>query len=214
MKKILYSLTFLFVLQLSVFAQEDDEWYGFDYKEAGISNTEFELVKERGMSRKELEMLLEYGIMPSEYYSEPWKKLGVSKTEWLNSKKAGMEDDDMDRRVYTQSKFNYMPIVSFVLPGFYQFKTDRYKFGGALSGIAATSLLLTFLHQEETQSSTEADPEYSIYPIYPIIVLLCMGTSAVDAYLGTRYHDNQGAARFSFNLSPNLEPSALFSLDF
>ncbi|MBF0429863.1 MAG: hypothetical protein HQK83_01180 [Fibrobacteria bacterium] len=208
---------FLCLILLSIASAEDDstqdEWFGFKPEEAGITTSEFDLVKEKGMSKKELLDLLELGVMPSEYFSEPWEKLGVSKSEWLQSKEQGMEDGDIDRSVYTGSKFNTMPIISFVLPGYYAYKTERFKYGGTMTGIFVLSVLLTFIHQEETGVGT-TKTEKNINPIYPVIGLMTMIWSSVDAYLGTRFKSNADASRFSLNVSVLPQAQASFSLDF
>ncbi|MFC1584617.1 hypothetical protein ACFL5V_03615 [Fibrobacterota bacterium] len=211
-KYVLGLLTFFICLEPAVFA-DDDEWQGFSYEEAGITTAEYEMVREKGMSRKELLKLLEYGVMPQEYFSEPWKKLGVSKTEWIMAKKQGMEDMDIDRRVYTRSYVNYDLIVSFFLPGFYAYKTKRYKYGGAMTGVFLISTILTFTHKRETARDTQ-HPEKHIIIAYPIIAFCSMVWSASDAFIKTRYRDNRDASRFSLNIIPSTSPSVTFSYSF
>ncbi len=183
-------LVFLALLSpISGFSQVPDEWEGLTYEDLGISQEEFQKVRESGMSKTRLYMLLELGITPNEYFSEPWKRLGVTKAHWLNEKKAGMEDDDIDRSYRKDAGSNFSPLITFVLPGHYQYRTDRFWYGFTLSAIAATSAILTFAH---THSVTG-----DIQPIYPIVMLGSMFWSAADAFLDTRYVDNQEAGRFS-----------------
>lgn len=204
-KKILVLCFFLNLAALNAFA---DEWENTTAEDMGISQEEFMKVKESGMSKSRFLKLLEVGISPNEYFSEPWKKLGVTEDHWLNEKKAGMADDDIDRSYRKQDANNLTPFISFVLPGFYQYKTNRTYLGLGLSTVAVAGIALTFIHKN---SETK-----SIYPVYPIMSVLAMIYSAGDAYLGTRYVDNQEAGRFSWNLGLNSEggPSALLSLGF
>ncbi len=187
------ALLAILVYTTSVSVHAFDEWQNVNYDDLGITQAEYQRVKESGMSKAKLLELLEYGIMPNEYFSQPWKKLGVSEQKWISEKKAGMEDDDIDRRYRRQAAHNYDPFVSFVLPGYYQYKTGEFTHGGILSGIAVTGLMLTFLHTDRTGS---------IYPIYPITALVSALWSAGNAYMDTRYQHNEDASRFSLDFGP------------
>jgi hypothetical protein len=185
-----------------------DEWENTTAEDMGISQEEFQKVKESGMSKSKFLKLLEVGISPNEYFSEPWKKLGVTEEHWLSEKKGGMADDDIDRSYRKQDANNMTPFISFVLPGYYEYKTHKTLFGASLTTLAVAGIALTFLH---TNKET-----HSIYPFYPIVAVGAMLTSAGDAYMGTRFVDNQEAGRFSWNLglNPLGGPSALLSLNF
>jgi len=204
-KKILVLCLFLNLVAIKVFA---DEWENTTAEDMGISQEEFQKVKESGMSKAKFLKLLEVGISPNEYFSEPWKKLGVTEDHWLNEKKAGMADDDIDRSYRKQDANNLTPFISFILPGYYQYKTNRTYLGLGLSTVAVAGIALTFIHK-----NTETK---SIYPVYPIMSVLAMVYSAGDAYIGTRFVDNQEAGRFSWNLglNPDGGPAALLSLRF
>ena len=208
MLRIKTALALAFALSISAVPALANEWEGVTPEEMGISQEEFQKVKESGMSKAKFLKLLEVGISPNEYFSEPWKKLGVTEDHWLNEKKAGMADDDIDRSYRKQDANNLIPFVSFVLPGYYSYKNNRLYSGLTLSGLTVAGLALTFIH---TNSETE-----SIYPIYPIVAVSAMLWSAGEAYLGTRYVDNQDAARFSLNLglTGGGGPAALLSLGF
>ena len=185
-----------------------DEWENTTAEDMGISQEEFQKVKESGMSKTKFLKLLEVGISPNEYFSEPWKKLGVTEDHWLTEKKAGMADDDIDRSYRKQDANNLIPFISFILPGYYQYKTNKTYFGLGLSTVAVAGIALTFIHQNKET--------HTIYPYYPIATVLAMIVSAGDAYLGTRYVDNQEAGRFSWNLGwmPEGGASAALSLGF
>ena len=193
---------------------EDDQWQGFDFQDAGITAAEFDKVKASGMSRKRLEELLEYGIMPSEYFSEPWKKLGVSEASWINSKKQGMEDADIDRTLYTSQRFNWMPVTSFFLPGYYHYKTGRYKMGGLLSALAVTGLVLTFVDMDETATGSNTEQKRRVKLHWPILAFGAAVWSSFDAYRGTRYSHYRDAERFTLDIIPSKEPKVEFSVRF
>jgi hypothetical protein len=204
------ALVLVLLLSLGVagpFAQAS-EWDGVSPEDMGISQEEFQMVKESGMSKAKFLRLLELGISPNEYFSQPWKKLGVTEDHWINEKRAGMADDDIDRSYRKQTTNNVTPFISFMLPGYYQYKTNKTYKGLALSSLAVGGIALTALHRN---SETDA-----IYPQYLIITGVAMLWSAGEAYLGTRYVDNQEAARFSFDvgLGQGGGPAALLSLGF
>jgi hypothetical protein len=205
LKKALILAVLLLIPNAKVFA---DEWDNTSAEDMGISQEEFQKVKESGMSKSRFLKLLEVGISPNEYFSEPWKKLGVTEEHWLREKKGGMADDDIDRNYRKQDANNMMPFLSFILPGYYQYKTQRPIFGASLSGLAVAGIALTFIHKDKESKN--------IIPFYPIVALGAMLTSAGDAYLGTRYLDNQEAGRFSWNLGLNgfEGPAALLSFRF
>lgn len=206
MKKVLVLALLLGFSSFKAYA--DDEWANTSAEELGISQEEYQRVKESGMSKSRFLKLLEFGISPNEYFSEPWKKLGVTEDHWINEKKAGMADDDIDRSYRKQDANNLAPFVSFLLPGYYEFKTGKKYTGLALSSLAVGGIAATILIRNEETNS--------INPIFPIITLGAMVWSAGNAYLGTRYVDNQEAGRFSMNLGLNENggPTALFSLIF
>ncbi|HKP94691.1 MAG TPA: hypothetical protein VJ385_02935 [Fibrobacteria bacterium] len=201
-------LLVLLLLNITALKAYANEWENTTAEDMGISQEEFQKVKESGMSRSKFLKLLEVGISPNEYFSEPWKKLGVTEDHWLNEKKAGMADDDIDRSYRKQDANNLTPFISFVLPGYYEYRTNKTYLGLGLSTVAVAGIALTFLHKN---SETK-----SIYPYYPLATLVAMLVSAGDAYLGTRYVDNQEAGRFSWNLglSQDGAPAALLSLGF
>jgi len=208
-----YALVFYTITSLSTIAvAKDNEWKGFDYRQAGITSAELMLVKKNGMSRKKLIELLEYGIMPNEYFSEPWKRLGVSKSAWLTAKKQGMEDMEIDRSVYTSTNANFIPLISFVLPGFYAYKSGRYKYGGLMTGIFMSSITLAIIHQEKNEIGGHTKKKIRI--IYPLIAFCTMIWSASDAFIGTRTSHNPGTSRFSFDLTPSGEPIINWSFNF
>ena len=178
----------------------EEDWGAMTPEELGISADEFVKVKESGMPKSKLLHLLEVGVSPNEYFSEPWKKLGVSEDHWMNEKTAGMEDDDINRAYRKQQSNVVDPLIAFVLPGYYHYKTKKLYWGLGLSTTAAACIALTFLHQDK-----ETKNETHIRPIYPIGLLVTMIVSSGYALVHTRYVDNQEAQRFSWDAGPTLE---------
>lgn len=194
MRNILVS-TVLGLLLLAAQAVQADEWEGLKPEDLGISMDEFRMVREKGMSRNTLMHLLEVGVSPNEYFSEPWKKLGVTEDHWLSEKKAGMEDDDINKAFRKGQSNSLDPIVAFILPGYYHYRTKKPYVGLGFSTVAAAGLALTFLHKDE---SVKGEP--TVRMIYPIMVLVSMIGSAGYALVQTRFIDNQEAQRFSYQV--------------
>lgn len=190
-KSILTVFPFVFYLLLGMAQANPHEWDNTTPEELGITNSEFDMVKKHGMSKSRLLQLLEIGILPSEYFSEPWKKLGVTESHWIAEKEAGMSDEDIDQSYRRQESGNFDPVITFFLPGFYQYKTSQTWHGAALTATFLAGGALTFLHTDKTGS---------VYPTYPIAAFVAMIWSAGDAYMGTRFTDNPEAGRFSWNL--------------
>ena len=128
-----------------------ENWGSTTAEELGITQAEFKKVKESGMSKSRLLKLLEIGVTPNEYFSEPWKKLGVTESYWLSQKKVGFADDDMNQTYHRSQSAELAPFVSFVLPGFYQYQSHRPVLGAALSATAVASVAtLVLAHKEVT----------------------------------------------------------------
>ena len=167
-----------------------ESWGSTSAEELGISQGEFKKVKESGMSKSQLLHLLEIGVSPNEYFKEPWKQLGVTESYWLSQRKMGMKDDDFNGSYHRQQSSELTPLIAFLLPGYYHYQTHRPYTGALLSTLAAGSVAVLAFDRD-------------IPPAYPITVLAAaMLWSAGDAFIKTRYSDNQDAKRFSFNLVP------------
>lgn len=166
----------------------DAEKWGSETPEGlGITQTEFRIVKETGMSKSFLLLLLEIGIRPNEYFKQPWKQLGVTEAYWLNQRRSGMCDDDINRSFHQNKSGEMAPLISFVLPGYYHYQTQRPITGGLITALAVGSVGVLIVNKENR--------------IYPAATLIAsMIWSATDAFIHTRFADNQDARRFSFNL--------------
>ncbi len=200
----LFSLFLIITLANNL--QAASEWDGVKPDELGITTSEFEMVKAKGISKQKLMELLEIGILPSEYFSEPWKKLGVTESHWYAEKKAGMADDDIDQSYRRQETNNFDPAISLFLPGYFQYKTGRPLYGATLTSIFILGTTLTFVHKDATDN---------IIPAYPIFAVAAMFWSFGDALMATRYGDNPEAKRYSIftNLAPG-QASAILHYQF
>lgn len=123
-------LALLLALTLAPSAWSEDEfadnpWLGFDYQEMGLTQFEFQKVKESGMTREKLIHLLEIGIYPREYFNKPWLKLGVDEETWIEERSEGMSDEDIDRSYDLATQGDQWAWSSLIVPSYYQWKTDQ-----------------------------------------------------------------------------------------
>ncbi len=198
MKKFLFPVI---ALCFSVsFAQFDDEWADFDYEHAGLSQTEFQNVKESGMSKDKLLHLLEIGIRPSVYLKEPWKDLGVSEAEWLEQREGGMEDSEIDRTYKNQAGSQGFAYLSILLPSLYQWSTDQVVKAVAMNVLEASAIGLTvFL---ATNGSTDGQWTWGLGAIAVVHIW-----SFADAILTSQWDNNPDARNFSWGIMPTGKDS-------
>lgn len=77
-------------------AQEfNDPWGSFNAEHWGISQTEFQEIRQSRLSPEKTIELLSLGIRPREYLSSPWKSLGISEKAWLEGRDLGFEDSEL-----------------------------------------------------------------------------------------------------------------------
>jgi len=181
------------------FAQsdDDDEWADFDYQHAGLSQVEYQKVKESGMSKKKLLHLLEIGVRPGTYLQEPWKDLDVSESEWLEQRASGMEDADIDRTYKNNSGNQGLAYLSFLLPSYYQWKTDEMAKAIAMNVLEASFIGLTvFLYKSDSGG------ENSWIQIGIPFIAINHLWSGIDALLATMWDNNPTAKGFSWGIVP------------
>ena len=181
------------------FAQfDDDEWADFDYQHAGLSQTEFQNVKESGMSKDKLMYLLEIGVRPSVYLQEPWKDLGVSEKEWLSERAGGMEDSDIDRTYKNKAGDQGLAYLSFLVPSLYQWATDDMIFAIAMDVSYISAWVFTILALEEWDERIQFG--------VPLIAAIHLW-SGIDALLATQWDSNPDAKNFSWGIMPTGKKS-------
>jgi len=197
MKKLLLPIIALCFSMSFAQSDDDDEWADFDYQHAGLSQVEFQKVKESGMNKKKLLHLLEIGVRPGTYLQEPWNDLGVSESEWLEQRANGMEDADIDRTYKNNIANQNLAYLSFVLPSFYQWKTDEMAKAIAMSVLEAFSIGITvFLYQSDTDGSSN----WILYGV-PLIAAVHLW-SGIDALVTTQWDNNPTAKTFSWGIVP------------
>jgi len=199
MKKFLFPVIAL-CFSMSFAQFEDDEWADFDYEHAGLTQTEFQNVKEAGISKEKLMHLLEIGVRPSVYLKDPWKDLGVSESEWLEQRANGMEDSEIDRTYKNQAGSQGLAYLSFLLPSLYQWNTDQTAKAVAMNILEACTIFLTvFL---ATSGSTEGQWVYGAGSIAAVHVW-----SGADAILSSQWDNNPDARNFSWGIIPTGKKS-------
>ncbi len=197
MKKLLLPIIALCFSMSFAQSDDDDEWADFDYQHAGLSQVEFQKVKESGMGKKKLLHLLEIGVRPGTYLQEPWKDLDVSESEWLEQRANGMEDADIDRTYKNNIGNQNLAYMSFLLPSFYQWKTDEMAKAIAMNVLEASTIGLTvFLYKSDSDGSSN----WILYGI-PLIVAVHLW-SGIDALVATQWDNNPTAKTFSWGIVP------------
>lgn len=105
--------------------QKKDPWHGFDWQEAGLTQSEFQAVKAADLAREKVFFLIEIGVRPALYLQKPWVRLGVSEEYWLEERAAGMEDSDIDRTYDRIDQGRLAAGVSLLLPSWYQWRAHQ-----------------------------------------------------------------------------------------
>jgi len=205
MKKLLFPIIALcFSVSFAQFEEdefEENEWANFDYQHAGLTQIEFQNVKESGMSKEKLLHLLEIGVRPADYLKEPWKSLGVTEKEWLEERAGGMDDSDIDRTYSNRSGDQGLAYLSFLVPSLYQWYTGQIAksiFIDALYGSAWFSFFYL-------KSNSEGDEKLWTYGL--IFVGAVHLFSGIDALISTLWDSNPDARNFSFGIMPTGKDS-------
>ena len=169
-----------------------ENWGSTTASDLGITQAEFTKVKEAGMPKAKLLRLLEIGVRPDEYFGEPWKKLGVTENYWLSERKQGFDDEEVNASFREQPSGAFNSFLFFVLPGYYHFQTHRPYAGALLSTLAVGGVSLWAI-----------DGGKKIPVAIPAgLIATSLIWSAADAFIHTRFADNQDAKRFTLNFAP------------
>jgi len=197
MKKLLLPMIALcFSMAFAQFDDDDDgEWADFDYRHAGLTQIEFQNVKESGMSKEKLLHLLEIGVRPSVYLQEPWTDLGVSESQWLSERSKGMDDADIDRTYKNQAGNQSLAYLSFLLPSLYQWSIDETAKAIAINLAHAATIGLTVV----LYSKGDTDSQW-IYGLLGVAVVHIW--SGTDALFATQWDNNPEARNFSWGILP------------
>jgi hypothetical protein len=170
------------------------EWDNFNYEEMGMTQWEFQQVREAGISKDKLMSLIELGVRPSEYLQRPWEPLGVTEPQWLAERGKGMEDSDIDRSYRNKAQNQSYAYWSALVPSLYQWKTGKITQAITMDAIwLASAGVFAYL----AVSTPEADEAYAILPLLAMHVW-----SFADGLIETQWENNPDANRFSWGIAP------------
>jgi len=198
---------------------DDDENERTKY---GMSQSEWQMFKESGLSVTQLEKLLECGISMGEYSSRPWLSLGVAEKDWIAERCKGLVDEDI--QAFHEGGDNDLSIImAFALPGSYHWSKHSYPTAAALSSAAFISLTLFFLFPEEideppaitaggNNSGQRQVTEYK-RPVFLVVTLADMILSAVLAYRDANKTKASTGSEPDQKPEPKPEPKSSLRLD-
>jgi len=172
------------------------EWEGFKYEDMGLTQWEFQQVRESGLSKEKLLSLLELGVRPTEYLQKPWEPLGVTEQQWLAERGKGMEDSDIDRSYRNTNKNQDYAYWSLLVPSLYQWKAGKASEAISMDAIELAAVgTMAYL----IVSTSTPDELYTIPFILGVHVW-----SFADGLMDTRWENNPDANRFSWGIMPTL----------
>jgi hypothetical protein len=220
--------TRILVLVLSLFIicpaqlkfSDDDETERTKY---GMSQSEWQMFKESGLSVTQLEKLLECGISMGEYSSRPWLSLGVAEKDWIAERCKGMVDEDI-QAFHERGDNDFSIILAFLLPGSYHWAKHSYPTAAALSSVAVISLSLFFLVPQQIDEPAQATvgntnmgqttTTESKQPVFLVITLADMILSSVLAYKDWNKTKSGAGGEPEQKSEPKPEPKSSLKLDF
>jgi hypothetical protein len=129
------------------------------WEQYGLSKTEWQMIKDNKIPLKKVEELLKSGISISEYIDKPWVKFHLSEKAYINKRRSGLSAYDIeleqtsDRGTWkndnkktlhsevSSSSGNRDLLISFVLPGYQQFRIHHKWRGRIMTSIAVGSVV-------------------------------------------------------------------------
>ncbi|OGS36458.1 MAG: hypothetical protein A2293_00035 [Elusimicrobia bacterium RIFOXYB2_FULL_49_7] len=194
MKRLTLVLAAVFFVSLSVplFSQlqldDQDEAERVHY---GLSQAEWQMFKQSGMSITELERLVECGITMNEYNSRPWMSVGVSEKMWIQEKCKGMSNEGI-QAFHEKGEGDHGVLFAFLLPGSYHWLNKSYGKATLLSSTFALSVSFYFLLplKEDVTPSSTVDGGHSGTEIRktrrPAFIIIAAGDMLLSAILAYR----------------------------
>lgn len=170
------------------------EWEGFKYEDMGLTQWEFQQVRDAGISKEKLLSLLELGVRPTEYLQKPWESLGVTEAQWLAERGKGMDDSDIDRSYRNKAQNQSYAYWSIVVPSLYQWKVGKTTNAITMDALWLLSVSATVYLAVNTEA---ADEMYMVPFILGVHVW-----SFAEGLLETRWENNPDANRFSWGVFP------------
>lgn len=152
MKRVFFLI--LFLLSVTIAQDEVKPW-----EKLGLSQTEWKMIKDAGMSIKKVESLLKDGIGIEEYLSKPWENYGLTESEWIKKRRSGMTNYDIqlessiqndglgpDTKNGIRSDFSSMSgngqmVSSLFLPGYQQIRAGKKNRGILMVSLAGGAVV-------------------------------------------------------------------------
>ncbi len=166
-----------------------------EYEKLGLSQVEWEMIKNSHMSKAKLHHLLKCGISIPEFFKSPWEELHISESEWLSRRCAGQSSAEIrtseknkEAGVGKALSSDWTPIQSFFLPGLNQIKRDQKLKGYVMSGLAVAGLGFCVAYSAMTKT---------FQPPGLIVLAADMLWSGVDMGIQVQHEINPDAERFS-----------------
>jgi hypothetical protein len=149
------------------------------WEQYGLSKTEWKMIKDNKIPLKKVEELLKSGISISEYIDKPWVRFRLSENAYIDKRRSGLSAYDIElertsdrgtwknenkntvRSEVSSSSGNRDLLLSFVLPGFEQFRIHHTWRGRIMSTIAVGSVAAS-IYLSIADRTVEATPIFVI----------------------------------------------------
>lgn len=173
------------------------QWDNISHEELGLSQWEFQQVKQSSLTRNKLLELLEIGVRPAEYLQSPWEQLGVTEEQWIGERGKGLEDNDIDRSYRNNASNQSYAYWSLVVPSLYQWKVGKKTEAISMNILWGVSVgATTYL------ALTSKNKEFAY--VLPLVVGIHIWSFA-DGLLETQWETNPDANRFSLGVLPTFD---------
>ena len=149
------------------------------WEQYGLSKTEWQMIKDNKIPLKKVEELLKSGISISEYIDKPWVKFHLSEKAYIDKRRSGLSAYDIelertsDRGTWKSDNKNALHsevssssgnrdlLLSFVLPGFEQFRMN-HKWRGRIMTTIAVGSVVGSMYLSIADRTVEATPIFVI----------------------------------------------------
>ncbi|MCU0609128.1 MAG: hypothetical protein MUF22_05115 [Chitinispirillaceae bacterium] len=148
--------TLLVLFAAAAWSQESSK----PWEEYGLSQTEWKVIADSGISKSKVEDILQAGIGIMEYVQKPWKRYGISERIWIEKRRLGKTEYDIELEAQkgvglptpTSEPFAPEKLIpegnlelakSFFLPGHQQLRIDHKSRGKTMAALAIGSLAAT-----------------------------------------------------------------------
>ena len=158
-------LTVIFVafFAVALFASRGNAEGVRPWEKYGITQMEWKLVNDSGITIDKLEEILRDGIGVREYAEKPWLQLKLSERGWLKKRRSGLtaedialDEDKETEKSNTDNKNTFKSetsgirdtairhqLLSLAVPGIEQYREGEKTKGGIMGGIGAVAIIGT-----------------------------------------------------------------------